>query len=252
MINSPKWKRTEGTRSLPLPVLTLRHASTNLVRGCICLLLLSLGSFAQTQSQQSTETKRQRYQIQLKLDFDALSYAGSERVLWFNHGEHAAAVLYFHLYSNLRADQGATASSAGAQVAVSDEPRIEITEVRSAAEATPLTYAIEDQGTTLRVNLREQVAPGNSTEVVVGFKGVVPEVDPDETGLTAHVVKQVSAALRGDREMRRPRDLNFRCRSVMLLALRIPYSRSTTATNGRANSSPTSALSFSMKSRTMK
>ena len=50
----------------------------------------------------------------------------------------------------------------------------------------------------------------------------MPEVDPDETGLTAHVVKQVSAALRGDREVRRPRDLNFRCRGVMLLGTSYP------------------------------
>jgi hypothetical protein len=50
----------------------------------------------------------------------------------------------------------------------------------------------------------------------------VPEVDPDETGLTAHVVKQVSAALRGDREVRRPRDLNFRCRGIMLLSTSYP------------------------------
>lgn len=225
MINLPKWNGARRARSLPLPVLTLHHAATNLVRGCICLLLLSLGSIAQTQSQQSTEareTKHQRYQIQLKLDFDALSYAGSERVLWVNHGEHAAAVLYFHLYSNLRSDQGSTTSTAGTQSAESDEPRIEITEVRSAADGTPLTYSVDDQGATLRVNLREQVAPGNSTEVVVGFKGTVPEVDPDETGLTAHVVKQVSAALRGDREMHRPRDLNFRCRGVMLLGTSYP------------------------------
>jgi hypothetical protein len=58
--------------------------------------------------------------------------------------------------------------------------------------------------------------------VIIGFKGNVPEVEPDETGLTAHVFKQVSAALRGDREMRRPRDLNFRCRGVMLLGTSYP------------------------------
>jgi hypothetical protein len=66
------------------------------------------------------------------------------------------------------------------------------------------------------------VLPGKATEVVVGFKGIVPEIDPDETGLTTHVVKQVSAALRGDREIRTPRDLNFRCRGVMLLGTAYP------------------------------
>jgi hypothetical protein len=196
--------------------------STNLLRASICVLLLSLGCVVQAQAPRPSETKRHHYQIQLKLDFDALSYTGSERVVWVNHNDRPSAVLYFHLYSNLRADQGATVVSAGPQSAETEEPRIQISAVRFAADGTPLTYALEDQGTTLRVNLREQVAPGNSVEVVVDFKGTVPEVDPDETGLTAHVVKQVSAALRGDREMRRPRDLNFRCRGVMLLGTSYP------------------------------
>jgi hypothetical protein len=207
-------------RSLRPPAPSLPWASTHFLLALICVQLLSISSVAQTQS--SVELKRHRYQIQLKLDFDALSYSGSERVLWVNHGEHATAVLYFHLYSNLRPDPAVTALSAGPQAAEIEEPRIEITEVRSAADGTPVPYSIDDQGTTLRVNLREQVAPGDTAEVVIGFKGNVPEVDPDETGLTAHVVKQVSAALRGDREMRRPRDLNFRCRGVMLLGTSYP------------------------------
>jgi hypothetical protein len=45
----------------------------------------------------ASESVSQRYQIQLKIDFDALSYAGSEQVRWINHGDHATAVLYFHL-----------------------------------------------------------------------------------------------------------------------------------------------------------
>jgi hypothetical protein len=186
------------------------------------LALLPLISAAQTQSKQPQERKRNRYQIQLKIDFDAHSYAGSERVLWINRSAHASSVLYFHLYSNLRLDQETISAGPAAQSPGDEEPRIEITEVSSGSDAKPLTYSIYDQGTTLRVNLREQVLPGDSTEVVVGFKGVVPEVDPDETGLTSHVVKQVSAALRGDRETRRPRDLNFRCRGVMLLGTSYP------------------------------
>ena len=170
----------------------------------------------------SKENERDRYQIQLKIDFDARSYTGSEQIRWFNRGDHATAVLYFHLYSNLRPDQQSTSTSSGSQRTEIEEPRIEITEVRSAADKSPLTYSIDDQGTTLRVNLREQVLPGKSTEVMVGFKGNVPEIDPDETGLTTHVVKQVSAALRGDREIRSPRDLNFRCRGVMLLGTSYP------------------------------
>jgi len=165
------------------------------------------------------EGERHRYQIQLKLDFDALSYTGSERVRWVNRGNDAATVLYFHLYSNLRPDS--SPSSADPTVPESVEPRIEITEVRS-DDGLPLTYSIDDQGTTLRISLREQVASGKSTEVVIGFKGNVPEVDADETGLTSHVIKQVSAAIRGERELRRPRDLNFRCRGVMLLGTSYP------------------------------
>jgi hypothetical protein len=166
------------------------------------------------------EGERHRYQIQLKLDFDALSYTGSERVRWVNRGNDPATVLYFHLYSNLRPDS--STPSADSRVPESVEPRIEITEVRSAADGATLTYSIDDQGTTLRISLREQVASGKSTEVVIGFKGSVPEVDADETGLTSHVIKQVSAAIRGERELRRPRDLNFRCRGVMLLGTSYP------------------------------
>jgi hypothetical protein len=165
---------------------------------------------------------RLRYQIQLKIDFDALSYSGSERVRWVNRGNDATSVLYFHLYSNLRPDGSAPSVNPAAEGARIEEPRIEITEVRSAADGMPLTYSIDDQGTTLRVSLREQVASGKSTEVVIGFKGNVPEVDADETGLTSHVVKQVSAAIRGERELRRPRDVNFRCRGVMLLGTPYP------------------------------
>jgi hypothetical protein len=167
------------------------------------------------------EAARQRYDIQLKIDFDALSYAGSERVRWINRGDHATAVLYFHLYSNLR-PESSNSAGLGSQRTEIEEPRIDITEVRTAADGTPLTYSIDDQGITLRVNLREQVPPGKSAEVVVGFKGNVPEIDPEETGLTTHVIKQVSAALRGDREIRSPRDLNFRCRGVMLLGTSYP------------------------------
>jgi len=186
-------------------------------------ILLPLCSFARTHSSQTKETRRHRYQIQLKLDFDALSYAGTERVLWVNNSDHASSVLYFHLYPNLRIDPELTSNASGTtQPAADEEPRLDITGVRLAADDKPLVYSIDDQATTLRVTLREQVAPGNSAEVVVGFKGVVPEVDPDETGLTAHVVKQVSAALRGDRELRRARDLNFRCRGVMLLGTPYP------------------------------
>ncbi len=166
---------------------------------------------------------RHAYKIDLKIDFDKLSYTGLERVRWVNRGEKPSSVLYFHLYPNLRT--GEQTSSNGSNNAEIDEPRLDIVEVRSGVDNTPLFTSLDDQGTTLRINLREPVAPGNSTEVVIKFKGTVPEIDRDETSLTTHVVKQVSAALRSDREMRRARDINFHCRGVMLLGASLSGSR---------------------------
>lgn len=186
-----------------------------------CLLLAAA---AQPQSQ-TTDHKplTYHYQIQLKLDFDSRQYSGSESVRWMNRDEHAASVVYFHLYSNLRASNNTPPSASGGPTFIEeDEPRIEITEVRSAPGGPVLNYSLEDQGTVLRVNLREPVAAGASAEVFIGFKGSVPEIDAEETSLTTHVVKQVSAALRAEREVRRARDLNFRCRGVMLLGTAYP------------------------------
>ena len=98
---------------------------------------------------------------------------------------------------------------------------MDVVEVRTAQGNTPLFFFLTYQATMLRVNLREPVAPEGSTEVFIKFKGVVPEIDPDETSLTTHVVKQVSAALRSERETRRARDMNFRCKGVMFLCDRL-------------------------------
>jgi hypothetical protein len=184
------------------------------------LICAWLPAAANAQTVEALKPKPHSYRIQLNLNFDELTYTGTERVTWVNHGDHPTAIIFFHLYSNLQTAQDAPVAPGPSTE--NEDPRIEISEVSSGADAKPLTYSIDDQGTTLRVNLRDQVAPGSSAEVVIGFKGVVPEVDPDETGLTSHVVKQVSAALRGDRETRRPRDLNFRCRGVMLLGTPYP------------------------------
>jgi hypothetical protein len=180
-------------------------------------LCLFSGYFCGRASSQTVDetTERHRYNIDLKLDFEALSFTGTERVRWINHGEKPAPVIYFHLYPNLRVgDQQSPANTATTEA---DEPRVDVLEVRSAPDDLTLLSSLDDQGTTLRVNLREPVAPGGATEVVIKFKGSVPEIDRDETSLTTHVVKQVSAALRSDRETRRARDINFRCRGVMLL-----------------------------------
>jgi len=164
--------------------------------------------------------ERHRYKIDFKLDVDHLSYTGTQTVRWVNHGEKPTSVIYFHLYPNLRtSDQPVAANGATAEA---DEPHLDILEVRAAADNTALGSALDDQGTTLRVNLREAVAPESATEVVIKFKGTVPEIDRDETSLTTHVVKQVSAALRSDRETRRARDINFLCRGVMLLGASYP------------------------------
>lgn len=201
----------------------------------LLVLLGSLGSshaaqkaLERTQSVERAQSKtveRAKYQIDLKLNFDLRSYEGSERVRWINRGDRSTAALYFHLYSNLRVGQPTPASSSNSAALVvteADEPRIEVTEVRSTANNEPLTFVLDDQGTTLRVNLREAVQPGGSAEVLVRFKGSVPEIDAEETSITTHVIKQVSAALRGEREVRRARDINFRCRGLMLLGTSYP------------------------------
>jgi Peptidase family M1 domain len=74
----------------------------------------------------------------------------------------------------------------------------------------------------MRVNLREAVAGNSFTEIEIKFKGSVPEIDPEETGLFVHVLQQVGAALRSEREMRQARDVNYYCRGVMLLGTSYP------------------------------
>ncbi|HEX7334669.1 MAG TPA: M1 family aminopeptidase [Pyrinomonadaceae bacterium] len=178
--------------------------------------------FSQELNAQTSPKPAQRhsYKIDLKIDFDKLTYTGVERVRWVNRGEKASSVIYFHLYPNLRTgDQPFPFNTPAAD---SDEPRIDILEVRAGGDDSLLFSALDDQATTLRVSLREPVAPEASTEVVIRFKGSVPEIDRDETSLTTHVVKQVSAAMLSEREMRRARDINFRCRGVMLLGTAYP------------------------------
>lgn len=192
--------------------------SATMVLGAVVMTALA----QQLQGDQEKATERSRYQISLKLDFDGLAFSGSEKVRWINRDERPISTLYFHLYSNLRSELQGPISSNTLPPLDPDQPRLEVTKVRLTDSETPLAFAIEDQGSSLRVNLREPVSPGNSVEIELWFKGTVPEIDPDETGLTTHVVKQVSAALRGEKEIRQARDINFRCRGVMLLTTFYP------------------------------
>lgn len=179
----------------------------------ISIVASSLAAITTAQPRETRSAERTRYQIELKIDFDALTYSGAQRVRWINRGDRATSTLYFHLYSNLRVEGQSTSA---------DEPKIEVTKVRLVATDVPLIFALEDQGTTLRVNLRDSVAVGQSVEIAMEFRGSVPEIDPEESAITTHVIKQVSAALRDEREMRRARDLNFRCRGVMVLGSAYP------------------------------
>jgi len=183
----------------------------------VMLLLLSSFTLAlgQTPAPEESEPARDTYSINLKLDFDERTFTGTENVRWVNRGERPASVLYFHLYPNMRPSIGSTSSTL-------DEPRLEVSEVRSAQTNAPLSFALDDQGTTLRVNLRTPVLVGASTDIWIAFKGNVPEIDTEETGILAHIIQQVDAVLRSERETRRARDINFRCRGVMLLGASYP------------------------------
>lgn len=191
------------------------------------MLLAASNARAQDTASQKTYAQPQQsinqalstlYHINLQLDFDGRTYTGTERVRFVNRDDHPASVLYFHLYANLRAPVQRNASTGS----TADEPRIEVSEVRSATANAPLQFSLDDQGTILRVNLREAVAADSSTEVELKFKGSVPEIDPEETGLFVHVLQQVGAALRSEREMRQARDVNYHCRGVMLLGTSYP------------------------------
>jgi hypothetical protein len=187
------------------------------------LALLPFSILAQDQSRQPlSPEKRIRYQINLSLDFENRRFTGTERVRWVNRGNHSTSTLFFQLYSNLRVSGYVPPKIVAGEPETSDEPRLEILEVRSADDKTSLPFSLDVQGTILRINLREAVAASASTELLIKFKGSVPEIDPEETGLVTHVMQQVSAAIGSTRELRRPRDINFRCRGVMLLGSAYP------------------------------
>ncbi len=195
---------------------------------CILLLLAILLVLtpvaAQSRESQTKESdKRLRYEIKLAINFDERTYTGTELVHWVNKGDHATSTIFFHLYSNIRPPDYVTPTQKNdAGQAVADEPRLDITEVRAIANSTPVSYSFDDRQTTLRLNLREPLQPGAAVDIQIKFKGSVPEIDPDETGIVTHVLQQVSAAIRSERELRRARDTNFVCRGVMMMATSFP------------------------------
>jgi hypothetical protein len=194
----------------------------------LCLLIgaaiFSLATPARPQTRQPLPPeKRTRYQIQLALDYENRTYTGTERVRWVNRGDHPTSTLFFHLYPNVRMPGYVPPNEkTGTGQPISDEPRLDISEVRTVGSNAPLQFALDDQETTLRINLRDAIAPNAAVEIELKFRGSVPEIDPEETGLVAHVVQQVSAAIRSTREVRRARDTNFRCRGVMMLGASYP------------------------------
>jgi hypothetical protein len=201
-----------------------KETATRPARRVLCLLIgsaiLFSASIARPQTHQPLPLeKRIRYQIHLTLDFENRTYTGTERVRWVNRGDHTTSTLFFHLYPNVRMP-GYTPPADKTQP--SDEPRLEISEVRTVSHDVPLQFALDDQETTLRINLHDPIPPNAAVEIELKFKGSVPEIDPEETGLVTHVVQQVSAAIRSTREVRRARDTNFRCRGVILLGASYP------------------------------
>jgi hypothetical protein len=173
---------------------------------------------------------RTRYRINLALDFDARAFTGTERVRWVNRDDHPASALYFHLYANTRGGVPPAprptptpdAAASSDAVAETDEPRVEVVQVRAAATGAGLQFSLDEQATVMRVNLRESVAPGAAAEIEIELKGTVPEIDPDETSLPSHVIQQLGAAMRDTREVRRARDTNFLSRGVLLLGACYP------------------------------
>jgi hypothetical protein len=209
-------------------IITPSHKAGYALLTALILLAASTPALAQDTSsrpqatapapQPIKQSQRTHYRINLQLNFDERTYTGTERVRWINREDHSTSVLYFHLYANLRNQAERNAP----QTPMMDEPQLEISEVRQASTGTPLSFSLDDQGTLLRVNLRESVASNFATEVEIKFKGSVPEIDTEETGLLVHVLQQVGAALRSEREIRRARDINYRCRGVMLMGTSYP------------------------------
>jgi Peptidase family M1 domain len=214
----PKESKAKGVRS-PFKSLCIRCSKSFVL--LLTALLLAMSVVAQNQT--ASSNKRLRYEIKLAINFDERTYTGTEVVHWVNKGDRATSTIFFHLYSNIRTpDYVAPTQKNDAGQAIADEPRLDIIEVRAVSNTTSVSYSFDDRQTTLRLNLREPLQPGAAVDLQIKFKGSVPEIDPDETGIVTHVLQQVSAAIRSERELRRARDTNFVCRGVMMMATSFP------------------------------
>ncbi len=176
--------------------------------------------------QSSPNLERTRYDIKLDVDFDARRYTGTERVRYFNRSPRATSVLYFQLYPNARPTKAQRQTDNGkpddnTEVYDVEEARLEIVSARS-VKGQPLAYSLDESETVLRVNLNSSLASATSVEVEIDFRGAIPEIETEETGLLAHIVQQVDAALRDRREVRRSREVHFVSGGVMLLGIGYP------------------------------
>ena len=233
------------------PLTARTHARTLPTLTYVLILLVCAPG---VRSQTKVDDARPRYRIDVEIDDEARTYTGTQRVRWTNTHERATNVLYFRLYPNLRPpaddleraeqdtaeardkreDQDRREERNGKEkrdkaeererrsaLSAADEPRIEITGVHLRVDdrdAGNLPFAFEERGASLRVTLRSPVTRGASVEVELSFSGSLPEIDEEQTGLFAHVVQGVDAALRDRQEIPRARDLNFRSRGVTVLS----------------------------------
>src|SRR6476646_6012610 len=108
------------------------------VKAFFLTLLITSALTAQTPKPQQP---RNHYQIQLTLDYENRTYTGVERVRWVNRGDHSTSTLFFHLYPNVRmAGYVPPPQKPGA---ATDEPRLEISEVRTVANNSPVQFTLD-------------------------------------------------------------------------------------------------------------
>lgn len=193
------------------------------------LIMLLVFSFTILVSIRAQEKSFQpaRYDITFDLDFEKRTFTGIERIGWTNNRTEPESILYFHLYPNMRVinQQRAEKDSIDSEIKntpTNDEPTLTVTEIKTSDTNQTLLFFVEENDALLRVHLPAPIQEGESVEVVLSFKGNVPEVDAEQTGIIAHVFQQVDAVLRSQRETRRARDINFFCKNVMMLGSAYP------------------------------